>query len=334
MEFRAPAPENAAPLRAAQVALMLGGQVEGDADALIASVSGLATAQTDAASYWSVGTKVDACAAAVVLVPLASLDGSAGGGAGGSQSRADLPAAIQQVPARIRVARPDLAAALLAQHFELATPRWIGIHERAFVDPSAVLGAGCSIHAGAWVGPNCKLGAGCVLHPNVVLEAGTELGPGCEIGANSVLGSDGFGFVWSGEKHEKVPQQGFVQVGAGVEIGACSTIDRGTYGATVIGDGCIIDNQVQVGHNCRLGRFVVLCAQAGLAGSTEVGDGAIFGGRAATSGHLRVGAGVRMAGACVATKDIPDGATVAGYPAWDLRDETRTIARIRRLIRD
>jgi UDP-3-O-[3-hydroxymyristoyl] glucosamine N-acyltransferase len=324
MEFRAPAPENAAPLSAAQVASMLGGQVDGDAEVMIAAVSSLVTAQSDAASYWMSRTAVESCAAAVVLVPLAD----------SAAESIDLPAALRQVPARIQVARPDLAAALLAQHFDLAVPRWIGIHERAFVDPSAEVGPGCTIQAGGWVGPGCKIGAGCVLHPNVVLEAGTQLGPGCVIEANSVLGSDGFGYVWSGQKHEKVPQQGSVQVGAGVEIGACSTIDRGTYGPTVIGDGCILDNQVQVGHNCQLGRFVVLCAQAGLAGSTEVGDGAVFGGRAATVGHLRIGAGVRMAGASVATKDVPDGATVAGYPAWDIKSETRVIARIRRLIRD
>lgn len=319
MEFRAPAPENAAPLSAAQIAEKFGGEVDGDASRMISSVSGLASAQADAASYWLPRTEVESCAAGLAFVP---------------EGDCELPQAVLGLPARVRVSRPDLAAALLAQHFQLAVPRWIGIHERAFVDPSAEIGEGCNIQAGAWIGPGAKLGAGCVIHPNVVLEAGTELGPGCTIGANSVLGADGFGYVWSGQAHEKVPQQGTVRVGAGVEIGACTTIDRGTYGPTVIGDGCILDNQVQVGHNCKLGRFVVLCAQAGLAGSTEIGDGAVLGGRAATVGHLRVGAGVRMAGASVATKDVPDGATVGGYPAWDLKSETRVIARIRRLIRD
>lgn len=318
MEFRAPAPENARPLSATEVAALLGGSVHGAESTQVSGVSGLATAGSDQAAYWLKGTSVERCDAGLVLVA----------------EDAEPPDAINSAATRIEVARPDLAAALLAQHFDLARERWVGVHERAIVDPGAQLGEGCTIHAGAWIGPGCELGAGCEIHPNAVLEAGTVLGPGCIVHANSVLGSDGFGYVWSGSKHEKVPQQGHVQVGAGVEIGACTTIDRGTYGATVIGDGCILDNQVQVGHNCTLGRFVVLCAQVGLAGSTSVGDGAVLGGRAASSGHLHIGAGVRMAGAAVATKDIPDGMTVGGYPAWDLKNETRTLARMRRLIRD
>lgn len=318
MEFRAPASENARPLRATEVAELLHGTLEGDADTVIDAVSGLATASASQASYWLPRAAAEGCTAGLVLTPESE----------------ELPDAITARPSRLRVARPDLAAALLAQHFDLARPRWTGVHDCAFVDPSAQLGEGCTVHAGAWIGPDCVLGAGCEIHPNVVIEAGTTMGPGCTVHANSVLGADGFGYVWSGSKHEKVPQQGVVQVGAGVEIGACTTIDRGTYGATVIGDGCILDNQVQVGHNCALGRFVVLCAQVGLAGSTTVGDGAVLGGRAASSGHLHIGAGVRMAGAAVATKDIPDGLIVGGYPAWELKSETRAIARLRRLIRE
>ena len=319
MEFRAPAPEHTQPLTAAEIAAKLGGTVMGDPQRAVAGVQGLATANSEQAAYWTPGTEIEQCEAGLVLVP-AGIDA--------------LPYAVQAISTRIEVARPDLAAALLAQHFDLARPRWVGIHERAVVDPRAQLGEACTVHAGAWIGPDCVLGKACVIHPNVVLEAGTVLGDGCIVHANSVLGADGFGYVWSGERHEKVPQQGSVQLGHGVEIGACTTIDRGTYGPTVIGDGCILDNQVQIGHNCQLGRFVVLCAQVGLAGSTIVGDGAVLGGRAASVGHLRIGAGARMAGAAVATKDIADGATVGGYPAWDLKNETRVLARLRRMIRD
>lgn len=317
MEFVAPAPENAQPLSAQQIAQRVGAVVEGDPQVQLAAVQGLATAQTGSLSFWLGKGAVEACAASAVLLPM----------------EVACPPALTEIPARLRVARPDLAAALIAQHFDLARPRWVGVHERAVIDPRAELAEGCTVHAGAWIGPDCVLGAGTTIHANAVLQSGSRLGPGCTVHSNTVIGADGFGYVWSGERHEKVPQQGWVEIGAGVEIGSCTTIDRGTFGPTRIGDGCIIDNQVQIGHNCELGRFVVLCAQVGLSGSTEVGDGAVLGGRAATVGHVRVGAGVRMAGSAVATKDIPDGLTVGGYPAWDLALERKLIARTRRTVK-
>ncbi len=317
MEYRAPAPENASPLSAAQVAEMSGGKLEGDAAVTVTGVASLADAGSQHAVYLAPRASREVlaafgdCQAALVFA------------AKGMEIEGDY--------AVVRVAQPALAAALLSQHFYLAQPRLIGVHEHAEVHPTARIGNGVTLHRGVVVGPECEIGDGCVLHPGVVVYAGVKIGAGTTVHANSVIGSDGFGYEWSGQGHEKVPQVGGVEIGRGVEIGSCTTIDRGTFGATVIGDGCIIDNQVQIGHNCKLGRFVVLCAQVGLSGSTEVGDGAILGGRAATVGHLRIGAGVRMAGAAVATKDIEAGATVGGYPAWDIRMEQRMQARIRRL---
>jgi UDP-3-O-[3-hydroxymyristoyl] glucosamine N-acyltransferase len=341
MEYRAPAPENSAPLSAGQIAEMIGGSVEGNPDVLISGVQSLEGATSDHAVYLSPGAPKAVlqsfrnCQAGLVF----------------AHSNDDLQADFQADPSQqsnaeaagshtnsaiaacIRVPQPALAAALLSQHFYLAQPRLTGIHQHAEVDDRARVGEGVTLHRGVVLGPDVRIGDGCLLHPGVVIYAGVRLGAGCVIHANAVIGSDGFGYEWSGQGHEKVPQMGGVEIGRGVEIGACTTIDRGTFGATRIGDGCIIDNQVQIGHNCQIGRFVVLCAQVGLSGSTEVGDGAILGGRAASVGHLRIGAGVRMAGAAVATKDVPDGMTVGGYPAWDIRMEQRMQARIRRMAR-
>ncbi|NQU49878.1 MAG: UDP-3-O-(3-hydroxymyristoyl)glucosamine N-acyltransferase [Planctomycetes bacterium] len=319
MEYRAPAPENSAPLSVGQIAEMVGGSVEGNAEVLISGVQSMEGATADDAVYLSPGApkavlhSYQNCRAGLVF----------------AHAGADLKTAV----CCIRVPQPALAAALLSQHFHLAQPRLTGIHKHAEVDDRARVGAGVTLHRGVVLGPDVVIGDGCVLHPGVVIYPGVSLGAGCVVHANAVIGSDGFGYEWSGQGHEKVPQIGAVEIGRGVEIGACTTIDRGTFGATRIGDGCIIDNQVQIGHNCQIGRFVVLCAQVGLSGSTEVGDGAILGGRAASVGHLRIGAGVRMAGAAVATKDVPDGMTVGGYPAWDIRLEQRMQARIRRMAR-
>lgn len=319
MEYRAPAPENAAPLSAAQIAQMSGGEVEGKADISVVGVQSLADAGPEHAVYLApratrevLAAFADCQAGLVFAAPETDLN-------------------FGEERAVVRVAQPALAAALLSQHFYLAQPRLTGIHEHAEVHETARIGNGVTLHRGVVVGPESEIGDGCVLHPGVVVYPEVKIGAGSTVHANSVIGSDGFGYEWSGQCHEKVPQIGGVVIGRGVEIGSCTTIDRGTFGATVIGDGCIVDNQVQIGHNCKLGRFVVLCAQVGLSGSTEVGDGAILGGRAATVGHLRIGAGVRMAGAAVATKDIEDGATVGGYPAWDIRMEQRMQARIRRM---
>jgi len=321
MEFLAPAPENSAPLRVQTIVERWGGELLQGGDHEVDGVLDLPGATAQQACFWNGRAQTEGCSAGLVFVPA------------GKESAVrveELPASLRALPALIAHPRPDLAAAQLSQHFDLARPRWTGIHERASIDPHAVLGEGCTVHAGASIAAHVRLGAGCVIHPNVVIYEGVQLGEGCVIHANTVIGADGFGYVWSGQAHEKVPQRGAVRIGRGVEIGSCTTIDRGTFRDTEIGDGCIIDNQVQLGHNCKLGRFVVMCAQVGLAGSTEVGDGAILGGRAASSGHLRIGAGVQMAGAAVATKDIADGQIVGGYPAWDLRSETRVIAKMRR----
>jgi UDP-3-O-[3-hydroxymyristoyl] glucosamine N-acyltransferase len=322
MENLAPRPENAQPLTAVQVSELVGGKLQApDPSVQIDSVTEFSRAGQGQASFLSADWQrkaqelLDRCRAELVFTP------------------PDLALPEGLTSAVVRVPNPALAAALLAQHFDLARPRACGIHDQAEVHASAKIGTGVTLHRGVHVGPDCQVGAGTVLHPGVVLYAGTILGNACVVHANSVIGSDGFGYVWSGQAHQKVPQQGVVKIGDGVEIGACSTIDCGTFGATEIGAGCIIDNQVQIGHNCKLGRFVVLCAQVGISGSTEIGDGAVLGGRAASSGHLRIGAGVRMAGAAVATKDIPDGKTVGGYPAWDLTLEKRALAKIRALAR-
>lgn len=334
MEYRAPAPENASPLTAAKIAEMIGGQVEGNADVLISGVQSLLDAGPEDAIYLAPRATAEVlaafgdCQAGLVFAAPGFEIGSAGSGATAASARTQ---SVDGAYAVIRAAQPALAAALLSQHFYLAQPRLIGVHEHAEVHETARVGKGVTLHRGVVVGPEAEIGDGCVLHPGVVVYAGVKIGAGCTVHANSVIGSDGFGYEWSGQGHEKVPQLGGVVIGRGVEIGSCTTIDRGTFGATVIGDGCIIDNQVQIGHNCKLGRFVVLCAQVGLSGSTEIGDGAILGGRAATTGHLRIGAGARMAGAAVATKDIEAGKTVGGYPAWDIRMEQRMQARIRRL---
>lgn len=252
----------------------------------------------------------------------------------------------------VRVENPALAAALLAQHFETASQLYPpGIHATAVVeagatiDPSASIGPGCVVRSGAtvaaevclvarvYVGEDCQIGKGTVLHPGVYLGPRVEVGPRCVVQANTSIGAAGFGFVWSGSEHVHMPQVGGVVLGSRVEVGANSCIDAGTFRPTEVGDNCLLDNHVQIGHNCRLGRFVILCGKVGISGSVTIGDGVIFAGSAGAAGHILVGAGARIGAKAAVTSDVPAGAIYAGNPAVDFRLHQRMQVHLRRLAR-
>jgi UDP-3-O-[3-hydroxymyristoyl] glucosamine N-acyltransferase len=185
----------------------------------------------------------------------------------------------------------------------------------AVIEAGAVLGDRVRIGPHSVVGAGSKLGVDTLLHPHVTLYPGTVLGERCIVHSGARLGSDGFGYAWTGTEHRKVPQVGGCRLGDDVEIGANTTIDRGSIGDTRVGQGTKIDNLVQLGHNVRVGERAILISQVGIAGSTTVGDGAVLGGQVGVGGHLEIGAGARVGAQAGVTGDVPAGETVSGYPA-------------------
>ena len=181
------------------------------------------------------------------------------------------------------------------------------------------------------VGARCEVGADAVLHPHVTLYDGVTVGARSIVHSGARLGSDGFGFVPEGGGLRKVPQVGGCVVGEDVEIGANTTIDRGSIGDTVVGPGTKIDNLVQIGHNCRIGRSVIIVSQVGISGSTKVGDGAVLGGQAGVQGHIEIGAGAKVGGQAGVTASVPAGVTVSGYPARPHREALRAQAALFKL---
>ncbi len=183
------------------------------------------------------------------------------------------------------------------------------------------------------MGDGVVLGDDVTLWPNVVCYPGTIVGSRVILHAGVVLGSDGFGYVpgRTGAGHEKIPHVGRCVIGDDVEIGANTTIDRGSVDDTVVGPGTKIDNLVQVGHNCRIGARCFLMAQVGLAGSTHVEDDVILAGQVGLAGHLTVGRGARVGAQSGVMGDIPAGATWFGYPARAHGEMMRTIAASHRL---
>lgn len=199
------------------------------------------------------------------------------------------------------------------------------------VSDAAVIGPGCIIGSGCYIGPKCQVGQDSHFSANVILERDTVVGRRVRIHAGVVLGSDGFGYEFEKGRHRKIPQVGSVFVGDDVEIGANTTIDRGRFGPTRIGEGTKIDNLVQIGHNVVVGKHCILCSQVGIAGSTTLGDFVVMGGRAGASGHITIGSGAQLSGQCVAYSDLDGGAKYGGAPAVPLVAYQRITVITRRL---
>jgi UDP-3-O-[3-hydroxymyristoyl] glucosamine N-acyltransferase len=262
---------------------------------------------------------------------------------------ADLATAAGPCASRVVVASPHEALLSLIPRFYRQPEREAGIHPTAIIAPGAqngadatveayaVIGAGAAIGDRAWIGSHSVVGAGAKvghdvrLFPHVTLYPGTTLGDRVTLHSGVRAGSDGFGYVFREGAHQKIPHVGHCVIGNDVEIGANSTIDRGSIDDTVIGDGTKIDNLVQVGHNVRIGRLCLLMAQVGVAGSSRVEDGAILAGQVGLAGHLTIGAGARLAAQAGVISDVPAGETWGGYPARPHRDVLRAHAALMKL---
>jgi UDP-3-O-[3-hydroxymyristoyl] glucosamine N-acyltransferase len=205
------------------------------------------------------------------------------------------------------------------------------IHPFASVGEGTSVGARCRIYSGVVVGRNCRLGDDVTIFPNVVLYDGTVLGHRVIIHANSVIGADGFGYRFQNGRHVKVPQLGHVEIGDDVEIGACTTVDRGTFQATRIGEGTKIDNLVQIAHNCRIGRHNLLVSQMGIAGSSSTGDYVVIAGQVGIRDHVHIGKGAVIGAKAGVTKDVAEGERMLGAPATPEREQKRILMSLEKL---
>jgi UDP-3-O-[3-hydroxymyristoyl] glucosamine N-acyltransferase len=250
----------------------------------------------------------------------------------------------------IRVADPLAAFVTIVRHLQgHAEPSPHGIDPQAHVHPTvqlgphasvfpfvtigegSVIGARCRLHSGVVIGRHCRLGDDVVLYPNAVLYDGSILGHRVIVHANAVLGADGFGYRLQEGRHVKVPQLGHVEIGDDVEIGACTTIDRGTFQATRVGAGTKIDNLVQVAHNVQLGRHNLLVSQMGIAGSSTTGDYVVVAGQVGIVDHVHIGDRVLIGAKAGVTKDVPSGERMLGAPATPEREQKRILMSLEKL---
>jgi UDP-3-O-[3-hydroxymyristoyl] glucosamine N-acyltransferase len=191
------------------------------------------------------------------------------------------------------------------------------------IGEEAVIGDDVDIAPHVVVGAGAKIGNSSRLFPHVTLYAGTELGSRVVLHSGVRAGSDGFGYVFADGAHTKIPHVGRCIIGDDVEIGANTTVDRGSIDDTVIGAGTKIDNLVQIGHNVRIGRLCMIMAQVGIAGSARIEDGCVIAGQAGLGGHITIGRGARIAGQSGVFGDVPAGESWSGYPARPHRESLR-----------
>jgi UDP-3-O-[3-hydroxymyristoyl] glucosamine N-acyltransferase len=277
-----------------------------------------------------------------------------------TQTRASLVIVGQKAPlddapagtSFLKVADPYTAFVFILQHFSgkrrIAAP---GIAASASIAASARLGENVSVGEHAVIGEKCAIGDGTVIGPNTVLMDGVTVGSGCElyplvtiydgtvignrviIHSGTVIGADGFGFAPQKDgSYIKIPQMGTVEIGDDVEIGANTTIDRATMGATVIEKGAKIDNLVQIAHNCRIGTDTVIASQAGISGSVKIGRNCLIGGQAGFAGHLEIADKTSVAAKAGISKSfLEPGQAIRGVPAQLMGDQLRQEAQVRGL---
>jgi UDP-3-O-[3-hydroxymyristoyl] glucosamine N-acyltransferase len=326
--------EGGSVLTAAAIAELTGGELHGDPSVGVTTIAPLDRAGDGQLSFCASSRYTPQLAethASVVLLAREVKD-------------AETPAR-----ARIVVDKPhDAMLGILPKLYRLpqATP---GIH------PTVVIGRGARLGADASIGPYVVIGDGAVIGARAVLDAHSRVGARVQIGddvhlfpgvtlytgaylgnrvtvhASAVIASDGFGYVSKKSGHEKIPHVGRCIIEDDVEIGAGTTIDRGSIDDTVIGAGTKIDNLVMIGHNARIGRLCLIAAQAGISGSVRIEDGCVIGGQAGFQGHHTIGKGARIGGQSGVLADVPPGETWSGYPARPHRESLRAQAALYKL---
>ena len=225
--------------------------------------------------------------------------------------------------------RADIArTAKIAPSAKIGENAYIGEH--VVIEENVEIGINCRIEHNVVIGRGCKIGNNCRIGANATL-AYTIIGNDCYIYTGARIGQDGFGFMVINGKHERIPQLGRVIIGNDVEIAANTCVDRGALDDTVIGDGCRIDNLVQVAHNDKLGRGCVIVSQTGIAGSCTFGDYVVCGGQSGFADHLHIGSGAQIGAQSGLMRDVEPGAIVMGYPAVPIKDFMRQVSCVQKL---
>jgi UDP-3-O-[3-hydroxymyristoyl] glucosamine N-acyltransferase len=306
----------------AELAALVGGHLTGRGDVIISGAASLFEAQSGQITMVDQAEKnryLEDCLAAAVIaprsftpqrIPAIQVD--------------DVHRAFSAVVRRFRPPRKSSHSGISPQAAISSNAKLgqnVTIHPFATIGDDVTIGDNSTIHSGVHIMAGSHIGDEVTIFANAVLYENTVVGPRCLIHANAVLGAYGFGYGFVEGHHVLSAQLGNVVLGADVEVGAGTTIDRGTYGPTSIGDGTKIDDQVMIAHNCRIGRHNMLCSQVGIAGSTTTGDYVVMAGQVGVRDHVHIGDRAVLGAMAGVTNDVPEGFRMIGIPATPERDQ-------------
>lgn len=321
---------------ATQIAMMIGGKVEGNPDAAVASFGKIEEAQAGQLAFLA-NPKYEeylySTNASIIIV----------------NDTLELKQPVAATLIKVADAYTSFAV-LLDKYQQIQRQQLSGIQQPVYIDATAKIGGnvfigafaylgekvivanGAKIYPNAYIGNNVIIGENAVIHPGVKIYHDCVIGKNVVIHAGTIIGSDGFGFAPQADgTFKKIPQIGNVIIEDDVEIGANSTIDRATMGSTLIKSGAKLDNLLQIGHNAEVGNNTIIAAQSGISGSTKVGNSVMIGGQAGVVGHITIGDGAKINAQSGVSKSIEPGKTVTGSPAFDFTAALRSQATSRKL---
>ena len=326
--------DGASTITAEAIAALVSGELIGDGNTAISGVAPLDRAEADHLSILSSGKYAPMLAttkAGVVLIDPEFRD-AAGAPRARIIVKQPLEKLLSLLPRLYPQTPPSPGVSPTARIGKGAT-----LGERVSIGDYVVIGAGAVLGDGVIIGPHCFVGERAVIKHGARLWPGVTIYPGASVGARAMIhsgvriGCDGFGYVLRDGAHNKIPHVGRCIIGDDVEIGANSTIDRGSIDDTMIGNGTKIDNLVHIAHNVRIGEKCLVMAQVGVAGSVIIGDGVILAGQAGIGGHLTIGTGARIAAQAGVFGNVPAGESWSGYPARPHRESLRASAALFKL---
>ena len=321
-------------MRVRELAEWLGATYEGDGEKDLTGAAALETAGSTEVSFVGsrkTGIQAESSAAGCLLVPLEWPNPGYRTVIRVPEARTAFARTLSRFYPTAELQPGVHPTAVMGKNVEMGALVYVGPH--AVVGDGARIGVACSIGAGCSIGKRVVLGEGCILHPNVTVYDNVDIGRGAILHSGCVIGADGFGYVMEHDRWHKFPQVGRVEIGDFVEVGANACVDRAALGVTSIGEGTKLDNMVHVGHNCRIGRHVVVAAQTGFSGGVVVEDYAVIGGQVGIGDKARIETRATLGSGCgvLNSKIVRSGEIVWGTPARPLKQHLETLANLARL---